>query len=169
MRKLFLITCFIGFYLMSHAQGLIGVQVSNDSVLIGNRISVEFKIENAQGSFEAPEFEGMKILSGPNTMSSMQTINGETTSSTTYSFVVEPVEIGELIIDKAYLLSDQETLESDFVKINVYPNPDGIIQEPPSTNQNFNFNFQFDDFFNFPLPKEKEAPVKKKKYKLKKI
>jgi len=144
--------------------------VSNDSILLGNSFTVEFTIENIQGEFEAPDFAGCRVHTGPNMMSSMQSINGKSTSSITYSYVIEPIEAGELVIDKAYLDSDGKTYETEFITLNVYPNPDGIIQKNKVSKNGFHFNFPFDEPFGREMnPRNSQKEKNNKKYKLKKI
>jgi len=144
--------------------------VSQDSILVGNSITVEFTIENIQGKFEAPDFENCKVYSGPNMMSSMQSINGKSTSAITYSYVIEPLEVGEFLIEKAYLDGEDKTLETEFIIVDVYPNPDGIIQKNKVSKNEFHFNFPFER--NRTQENKSDKPSKdkrKKKYTLKKI
>ena len=171
MRTLIIISfiCFIN--VCAIAQNGVTATVSNDSILLGNTLTIEFEIKNVKGTFEAPEFDGFRILSGPNTRSSMHSINGKSSSTLSYSYIIEPIEAGELIIEPAYVLNDDESFESDFVKINVYPNPDGIIQETKQVRKEILFDFPFDDFFGKQkeTKKQNEKNQPKKKYKLKKI
>lgn len=144
--------------------------VSSDSVLLGNYIEVSFIAENMDGEFEAPEFEDMKIVSGPNTSSSIQIINGDRSSKITYSYYVEPMEVGTYSIPPAYYVDGDETRETLPITINVYPNPENIMTSPPSTSQDF--FFQFGDMSPFgnqrtpQSPKPPTPPTKpKRKYK----
>jgi len=149
------------------------IEVSSDSILIGNYIEVSFRIENLEGKFEAPSFEGFTILSGPNLSSSMQFINGAASSSKTYSYYIQPKEIGLYTITPAYLDTEGSTLETDPTEINVYPNPNKIIEEPNKKSGHSIFDFDDFPFFNREfnqdriqekvLPKKQAKP--KRKYK----
>lgn len=146
------------------------VTVSTDSVLLGNYIEVSFKVENLEGSFEAPEITDMEIISGPNTSSSVQIVNGEKSSLLSYSYYIKPNDIGNYTIPPAYLVTDETTLETLPIVINVYPNPENIITNPQMAEDNFFFNF--DDWSPFSRPRTPKTPTppatptkKKRKYK----
>lgn len=49
-------------------------------------------------NFQAPSFEGFRIVSGPNQSTSMQYINGSMSSSVTYSYYLQGSEIGKYTI-----------------------------------------------------------------------
>jgi len=147
---------------------------SSDSVLLGNHIIVSFTASNIDGTFEAPDFDGMRIISGPNTSSSIQIINGDRTSTQTYSYYIEPGDVGSYTISPAYLVTETETLESLPVIVNVFPNPENIITPPKGNNSN-SMMFEFGNLSPFgqglqdiPLPEPPPAtpPTKaKRKYK----
>lgn len=145
------------------------IDVSSDSILVGNYIEVSFKLENINGQFEAPNFDGFTILSGPNLSSSMQFINGESTSSQTYSYYLRPEEIGLYTIPPAYLDSEGSTIETAPTDINVYPNPNNIIEEPQQKMGQSIFGFDDFDFFGKRKKDEDIQPKKetkpKRKYK----
>ena len=147
------------------------VEVSNDSILIGNYFEVKFTLENARGSnFQAPEFEDFMIVGGPNMASSMHMMNGEVSQTVTYSFYLQPKEVGNYYIYPASIAVGEEVLESDPVELMVVPNPDGIKQEIPSSG---GFQFRWDDSLGMPDAKPGEPkkegedgkPKKKKKKK----
>jgi hypothetical protein len=146
------------------AQSVFKVELSRDSVLIGNTFTLTYVLENIQGEFEAPNMSDLNVISGPNMSSSFQFINGESKRSVSYSYVVKPLEEGEIIIDQAFVVSEEHTYESDFITVNVFPNPDGIIENEPEMVKEFRFSFPFDNFEEQPKDEKKT-----KKYKLKKI
>ncbi len=88
------------------------VFVSADSVLLGNYIEVEFVAENLNGNFEPPQFEGMRLISGPNVSTSMQSLNGRISSSSTHTYYLEPEDIGQYTIPPAYFIDGEETYET---------------------------------------------------------
>lgn len=140
------------------------VSVSSDSILFGNYIELKFTAENIDGKFEAPLLDDFKIISGPNQSSSVQIINSSTTSMRTWSYYIEPRIEGEIIIPPAYLITDEKTHETDIIAINIYPNPEGIIESPKSNNSFFQ-NFDF-PMFNYevepPRTAPKNEPIKRK-------
>ncbi|MEW5843923.1 MAG: BatD family protein [Bacteroidota bacterium] len=56
---------------------------------------------NGLSNFRPPAFGGFKILSGPNQSSSMQIINGKVSGSITYSYILQPTNIGNYSIGSA--------------------------------------------------------------------
>lgn len=169
------------------------VKVSMDSILFGNYFQVVFSLENAKGEdFQAPAFEEFQVVSGPNFSSSFSMINGDVTQSVSYTFYLEPKEIGNYYIEPASIKVEEKILETDPIEILVVPNPEGIKQTPPTQNrmndlwQGFgdnqmpslrDFQLEFNDPLFAPAPKDpnkseapkKEDTSKKKKRKIYKI
>lgn len=154
--NLFLFMC-LGFYMQAQS---FTVQLSSDSILLGNSIRLSFTIEDSQAEFEAPDFEGMHLVSGPNYSSSVQIINGDMKSKKSISYILRPDNIGQHFIPPAYLIDEDYTLETEALELNVYPNPEGIIEGPPVMENNFIF-----DSFSWPEIPFKQAEPKKKKSK----
>lgn len=189
-KLLFLIASFLMISTIAFSQKEIKltIEVSSDSVLLGNYLEVKFTIENAEvKNFEAPSFDGFNIISGPNQSSSMMINNGEVTQSVSYSYYLEPNDVGSYYIQPAFVDTGGQILESMPIEVNVMDNPDGIIQNSQQKKINdffsredfFGGNDFFSDFFNRdrnPLfqeiepiqPKKKEKSKKKKRkiYKL---
>lgn len=145
------------------------IEISSDSVLLGNYFEVKFTLENAKGSnFEPPAFGEFLLRGGPNTASSMTMVNGEVSQTITYSYYLEPKDIGNFWVEPASIMVEDQVLETEPVEVVVFPNPDGIKQEIP---QRHHFEFRMDDF-SFPMPKlqmpEGEEAPKEQKNKKKK-
>jgi hypothetical protein len=149
----------------------LSVELSNDSILIGNNFSLKYTLENIDSEIELPTFQDLEILSGPNITSSFHSINGVGSSSKSYTYILKPTKEGEIIIEPAYV-TGEEPLETDYVKIEVYPNPEGIQQDNSFKNSDTEFFFSFpgEDFWGRQqIPQEKNPTKKKRKRKLKKI
>ncbi|MFT5383673.1 MAG: hypothetical protein ACI8VT_002083 [Saprospiraceae bacterium] len=139
------------------------VEVSTDSILLGNHLEVIFSIENGNAqNFEAPGFQGFAVVGGPNQSSSYSMFNGVTTQSRSYSYYIEPQEEGVFFIEPASVEIDGEILETSPIEIKVAPNPEGIIQNP-----NRQKSRTFDSFFDRPIFPEKEIEKTKPKKKRK--
>lgn len=140
------------------------VEVSSDSILMGNYFEVTFSIENGKGqNFQAPDFQDFLIVGGPNQSSSFSMVNGVTTQSMRYTYYLEPKEAGLLYIEPANVELDGVIIETEPIAIKVASNPEGIIQSP---NKQKNRTFDnFDSFFDQPFFQERErrAPSKPKK------
>jgi len=185
MKKYFVIVLLcLGLFSNALAQDEVNFSVtaSSDTILLGNYIEVSFSLENASPrNFEAPNFKGFDIVSGPNQSSSFSMMNGVTKQSMTYSYYVKPKEVGIFFIEPSFIEADEENLSTQPIEIIVLDNPDGIIQKPQrrqSPQMDF-FNFPSDDFFNFPsddffnrkkvIPKSEDGTKPKKKKKKRKV
>lgn len=140
------------------------VQMSSDTILAGNVLNITFTANNVAGQFEGPDMQGLHVISGPNTSTSMSMINGDVTQTATYSYGVLCEDIGDVTILPAYFNTGFETLETAPKSVLVLPNPEGIIEQPPRSS----------GFFEFNMPRTTKKPQaqsasKKKKRKLKKI
>jgi hypothetical protein len=133
------------------------VAVSSDTILLGNYFELKFTIENATSNgFEAPDMYDFNVIGGPNTSTSISIINGEMTQSATYTYYLEPMEIGVFTIRPAYLTSGDVALETPPIDIIVVPNPEGIIQPPHAPGKRI-------EQFSMPdqAPKKPARPVRK--------
>lgn len=78
-----------------------------DKTTVGqyDRFQIYFTFEggdvNGISNFHQPALTGFKILSGPNQSSSMQIINGKVSGSMTFSYIVQPSNIGGFTIQSA--------------------------------------------------------------------
>lgn len=134
------------------------VSVSNDSILMGNRFAVTYTLQNGQGEdFYVPDFTGFLLVGGPNVSTQMNIMNGQVKQSIQHTYFLEPLEVGEYYLAPASVKVNGEYLETPPLPLNVYPNPDGIIQPfAPSAPGNNPFGSDFfgsdllnqDDFFN---------------------
>jgi len=117
---------------LAQQQLVFTVEVNNDSVLLGNSISVVFSLKNGQAEdFVFPAFEGFQLLAGPNTSTQMSIVNGAMSQRANYTFFLEPQEVGDFYIEPASVKVGDSYLETDPVLVRVYPNPAGIIQVAP--------------------------------------
>ena len=70
-------------------------------------------------NFRPPAFNGLKVLSGPNQSTSMQIINGKVSGSITYSYILQPVNIGDFMISASSIDFKGKTYRTDPIKIKV--------------------------------------------------
>ena len=106
------------------------VEVSTDTLLMGNLLEVRYSVENAKGDFESPDFEGFDLVSGPNVSSRFSMINGKTSQQASYTYYLSPVSTGVIEIAPARITSDGMTMETTTVQIVVLENPGGEVQRP---------------------------------------
>lgn len=127
------------------------VEISMDSILLGNYFEVKYTLENGSADkFDAPNFENFNVVGGPNTSTSMSFMNGAMTQSISYTYYLEPKEIGSFYIQPASMETSGEILETVPMEVLVVPNPDGIIQTPKQRNNPRN-SF-FNDFWDMQQP-----------------
>lgn len=105
-RKIFLIIAVSTVFLSSstYAQKF---SATVDKTTVGqyDQFQVYFTFDggdiNGLSNFRPPAFGGFRILSGPNQSSSMQIINGKVSGSITYSYILQPTNIGSYSIGSA--------------------------------------------------------------------
>ncbi len=165
MKKLLFLIAFITLSISCFAQKAASftVEVTTDSILMGNSFKVTFSVKNGQGvDFQLPEFADFHVVGGPNQSSSYSMVNGDVTQEMSYSFYLEPKEIGNYYIEPAGIEIDGEYYETQPMEVIVVPNPDGIKQQPERRGGETDFFRGFD--FDFPTsPTPPEPPAKKKK------
>ncbi|HWB62966.1 MAG TPA: BatD family protein, partial [Chitinophagales bacterium] len=90
------------------------------SVPVNQNFQVNVVLENANGSgLKAPSFNDFQLLSGPNTSTSMQWVNGNVTQSVTYSYILQPKQEGTFKIGKASIVVSGVTMESNELTVEV--------------------------------------------------
>jgi hypothetical protein len=116
---------------------------------------VSFVVENGEmKNFKPPVFSDFQVLSGPNSSRSVSWINGNMSSSETYTYVLRPKKEGVLKIGKASIYADGVTLESNELTIEVTPPVQQQAQQPQRRRFNpFGFPDPFEDdpFFSDPF------------------
>lgn len=171
MKRLIIATLLIivnHFFLNGQAADF-SVSISPDTILMGNTFRVDFSMENISNpNFQPPDFEGFRVIGGPNQSSSMMVMNGEVSQSMTYTYYLEPAGEGQFFLAPAKAETEEESLFTEPLEIIVLPNPEGIIQQPEST-RSFGWDSDFFQMPEFPAlrnPVPKPKKKKRKTYKL---
>jgi hypothetical protein len=103
-------------------------------VAVGERFRIVFQMNTRPSEFNAPSFQGFRVLSGPNQSSStsMQIINNRTTvtESFTYTFIVEAVQEGNYTLEPAIITVDGSTHRSNSLTIGVRASSAQPSQQP---------------------------------------
>ena len=108
-----LFACTPGLY-SQQAEVMIKVK---DTVNVGTPFSLEIELKNVQGTFKSPEFQGLRLVGGPNTSSSFSIINGETTSKSTYAYFLMAEEPGSYLIKLHDIETGGEILSIDEIEV----------------------------------------------------
>lgn len=74
---------------------------------------------NGLSNFRPPSFQGFRVLSGPNQSTSMQIINNKVSASLTFSYILQPTNVGEFTIGSASVDYNGKTYRTNPLKISV--------------------------------------------------
>ncbi len=99
----------------------ITARINRSTVSVGDNFQVTFDIEGDGSNFSAPSFEDFGVLSGPNKSSSMQWVNGEFSSSLSYSYILKAMNEGEFSIEPASVKFKSNVVQSQSIKVRVLP------------------------------------------------
>jgi hypothetical protein len=114
----------IFFLFVSHlqAQSFIAT-VDNNRVSENDRFELRFTFEgknlNALKNFNPPSLKEFRVLSGPNQSTSMQIINGVSSSSLTLSYILMPNTTGAYTIGSASIQYEDKTYTTDPIKVTI--------------------------------------------------
>ncbi len=100
-----------------YAQPSVKVEVSADTIALGEVVEVTYTIENGDGQFEAPDFSKLPLITGPNTSSSFVYQNGKMSSSQSYAYLFRPTEEGKLKIPEAIYRGKSQNTKIDSVEV----------------------------------------------------
>ena len=119
-NKLFLFCVFMLCNSLVFGQGVrFTAEVGQPVVGTGEQFALTFSI-NANGeSFNPPNFGSFQVLAGPNLSTSMTSVNGNTTISTSYSFILMASKEGEFTFGAASIEVNGRHYTSNSVKIKV--------------------------------------------------
>jgi hypothetical protein len=113
------VICICFLTIVSGQKGSLSVKVDKDTLYQDEVIKVEFLLDNLSGNFIAPDFNGFRMVSGPNTSSSFSMINGVVTQKKAYSYVLMPEATGDQQIGGAIVSTDEDKLITDPVSVYV--------------------------------------------------
>ncbi|MDQ3017452.1 MAG: BatD family protein [Bacteroidota bacterium] len=109
------------------AQATFTVEVSSDTVAVGELVEIKYTIENGEGRMEAPDMDQLPIVSGPNSSSSFMIQNGKKSSAMSYSYILKPMKEEVIEIPGASYIENGETMTIDPIQIVVM----GDTSAPP--------------------------------------
>lgn len=94
-------------------------KVSKKKLGLNERLRIDFEMNEDGDNFEPPDFEGFRVLGGPNQSISNSWINGKRSYSKTYSFFLAPLRKGAITIGQAAIEIDGERYKSLPVEVMV--------------------------------------------------
>jgi hypothetical protein len=93
--------------------------VNKNEVGTGEQFQIDFSVNGNADGFAPPSFGNFQVLSGPNVSTSMESINGSTTVSNSYSYILMPVKEGEFTIGPATATINGHRISTNSIKIKV--------------------------------------------------
>ncbi|MBK7634338.1 MAG: BatD family protein [Saprospiraceae bacterium] len=108
---------FFCFFDLTAQKGSLSIVVDKDTMYENEVVKVELLLENTQGSYSPPTFEGFRIVGGPNTSSSFTMINGVVSQKKSYTYLLLPEWTGDITIGTASLQTETEEIKTAPVKI----------------------------------------------------
>jgi hypothetical protein len=90
-------------------------------VAVGEQFKLTYTLEAQGSSFRAPTFTHFRILSGPNQSSSMSWVNGQMSSSISYSYILSPLKPGKFTFSPAIITVAGKQISSNEVSLEVTP------------------------------------------------
>lgn len=117
----------LGFYIVlllslqfsTKAQVSFKASVASKKVQVGQRFSVEFKVNSRGDNFQAPDFNGFRVLGGPNTSVSTYMDNSGTRFNLTYSYILLAQSTGKFTIGPAFIEVEGKTYRTENLDIEV--------------------------------------------------
>ena len=122
MRNKIIFTLFLSFCVNSFSQDQsvsFLAEVSKNTLGVNENLRIDFKMNKDGDNFQAPSFEGFRVVGGPNQSVSNSWINGKRTFSKVYSYYITPLKTGSLTIGQAIIEIDNKIYKTIPVKVKV--------------------------------------------------
>ncbi len=95
-------------------------KVSKNTLGVNQRVRIDFTInKNGADDFAAPDFANFTVVAGPSSSVSQSWVNGKTSYSQSYTFILEPKAKGDFTISPASIEYKGKTYQSNSVKLHV--------------------------------------------------
>ncbi len=94
-------------------------KISHEVVEVGQRFQVTFSIDADANGFAQPDFSKFRVLSGPNQSRGMQVVNGQMSSSTSFSYILVATTAGTYKIGPASINVNGEKYNTQAIKLKV--------------------------------------------------
>lgn len=101
------------------AQVTFDAKVSKKRLGINERLRIDFEMNKDGDNFNPPDFNGFRVVGGPNQSISNSYINGKRSYSKTYSYFLAPQSQGKFTIGQATIEIDGETYKSLPIQVQV--------------------------------------------------
>lgn len=138
------ILCLTVFFICLHAladEKATFTATAPEAVAVGDQFRLSYTI-NTQSvrDFRVPSIKDFEILMGPSRSYSMQNINGKTSETLTYTYILQAVKEGTFTIASASIRAKGENLVSNAVTIKVLPADQSSSSNTSSSKRNHSQN-----------------------------
>jgi F0F1-type ATP synthase epsilon subunit len=106
--------------------------VSKNKLALNERLSIEFKMNVDGDNFTPPSFKGFQVIAGPSQSVSQRWVNGRSSMTKSFRYVLQPSETGSLTIQHGVMTYDGRPYKTDFITIYVT----GAVATPKDINDN---------------------------------
>lgn len=94
-------------------------KVNKKKLGVNERLRIDFELNQDGDNFKRPDFEGFTVYSGPNQAVSRSWVNGKSSYSKTFSYILAPTKRGKFTINQAEITINGEVYKSPPVEITV--------------------------------------------------
>lgn len=120
----FILLCIVFCAVRGFAQdGSFVASVDKNPVGVSDQFTLSFTLQNAGSgggrNLKLPNLDNFRIMMGPSTTSNMQYINGVVSSSFTYSYVLQPKNVGRFTIGAATIEVGGKTFSTSPITVDV--------------------------------------------------
>lgn len=115
------------------AQVKFEANVSKNTLGLNERVRIEFSMNEDGDNFVPPNFEasGFRVVGGPSQSISQSWINGRSSFQKSYSYILQPLRKGNLVIKQAVIEINGQFYKTLPIKINVT----NAVQQPNDPNE----------------------------------
>lgn len=94
--------------------------VSKSELGVNQRLKIEFSVnKNGADDFTAPDFSNFKVIAGPSSSVSQSWVNGKSSYSQSYIYILEPKNVGKFTIQPAQIKYKANVISSNSVNVTV--------------------------------------------------
>ena len=119
LKKILLAIFLLTVGLQVGAQVTFQAKVSKNRMGINERLKVSFEMNKNGDNFTPPQFEGFRVVGGPNQSTSNSWINGKRSFSRSFTYFLNPTRKGKLSIGQATVKIDGAIYKTSPVSVEV--------------------------------------------------
>lgn len=117
--KSIIVSFFLGIAVFANAQVQFTAEASKTKLGVNERLRVDFTMNQDGDNFNPPSFTGFTVVAGPNQAISNTWINGRSSYKKTYSYFLQPTQIGKFTIGQAEITIDGKVYKTTPIDIMV--------------------------------------------------